>query len=127
MVDAVAEAGAFPGNVLAGDWALLGQAPAGVVSGAACAAPRLLVALHRALHAGPAGYAEHLRAGLRALLEWAAVFPRPVLWKACLAVHGLKTGPPTVPLSARKQRELDKFREWFPSWLAEFGKLSANA
>jgi 4-hydroxy-tetrahydrodipicolinate synthase len=127
MVDAVAEAAAFPpvrGNVLGGDAALLGQSPAGVVSGAACAAPRSLVALHRALQAGSA---EPLRSGLRALLEWAAVFPRPALWKACLAMHGLKTGPPTAPLSARKQRELDRFREWFPSWLAEFGKLSANA
>jgi dihydrodipicolinate synthase/N-acetylneuraminate lyase len=112
--------------VLGGDWALLGQAPAGVVSGAACAAPRLLVALHCALRNGNAA-AEPLRAGLCALLERAAAFPRPALWKACLALRGLKTGPAAAPLSARKQRELDQFREWFPSWLAELGKLSANA
>ncbi|HUB33459.1 MAG TPA: dihydrodipicolinate synthase family protein [Bryobacteraceae bacterium] len=113
------------GNVLGGDAALLDEAPASVVSGAACAAPQLVVALHRALRCGAS--AEPLRGGLRALLEHAAGFPRPALWKACLALRGVKTGYATSPLSTRKQREMDEFRQWFPAWLAEYGKMSANA
>ncbi len=128
MVDAAAEDPSFPlcAGVLGNDYALLAHSPAGIVSGAACAAPRLLVALHCALRTGNAA-AGPLRASLRALLDRAAAFPRPALWKACLTLRGLKTGPVAAPLSARKQRELEQFRDWFPSWLAELGKLSANA
>jgi dihydrodipicolinate synthase/N-acetylneuraminate lyase len=98
-----------------------GAAPA-VVSAAACAVPELVTAVRRG-----GGSAERLRAKLDELLAWAARFPNPTLWKVATGLRGLKTGSLAAPLSPRKQRELEAFREWFRDWLPEIRKLSANA
>ena len=42
-------------------------------------------------------------------------------------LRGLKVGPLAVPLSPRKQRELDEFREWFRGWLPAVKRLCAGA
>jgi 4-hydroxy-tetrahydrodipicolinate synthase len=111
-----------------GDDAVLARADAaGVVSGAACAAPEVVVELHRAIRAGAADDAEDGRRRLRELLEWAARFPRPTAWKAATELRGLKTGAIAAALSPRKQRELEEFREWFRAWVSRAGKLTANA
>ncbi len=90
----------------------------GVLSAAACAVPEVVVGLFRGL-----ACREHLRE----LLDWAARFPHPTLWKAATELRGLKTGAIAAALSPRKQRELDEFREWFRAWLPQVRKLTANA
>jgi 4-hydroxy-tetrahydrodipicolinate synthase len=93
-----------------------------VVSAAACAVPELVAAVHRG---GPGG--ERLRTKMSELLAWAARFPNPTVWKVATGLRGLKTGSLAAPLSPRKQRDLEAFREWFRDWLPEVRKLSANA
>ena len=88
----------------------------GVVSGVACAAPELLVALDRAITAGNAVEAARLDARLHEFLERIEPFLTPVAIKAALAGRGIKTGPPPVPLAAETQSALDDFREWFRTW-----------
>jgi dihydrodipicolinate synthase/N-acetylneuraminate lyase len=98
-----------------------------VVSGAACAAPEVVVALARAQRQGAADSAEYWRGCLNELLAWSARFPQPTLWKVATELRGLKTGPVAAALSARKQRQLAEFREWFRCWLVRVRNQSANA
>jgi 4-hydroxy-tetrahydrodipicolinate synthase len=114
------------GLLLGSDAALMEGYAGGVVSGAACAAPEVVAALHRAQCAGDAGKVEHWRGCLRELLAWAARFPQPTLWKTATELRGLKTGPVAAALSARKQRELAEFREWFRCWMPRVRAQAAN-
>ena len=125
----VAGFAAFGGCAAAlGDDAVLVRAdPAGVISGAACAAPEVVVGLHRALEAGDAGEVDRWRGCLEELLAWSARFPQPTAWKAAAALRGLKTGALTAALSPRKRRELDEFRQWFQAWLPWVRRQTANA
>lgn len=120
---------AFEGiGPVVGDDAVLADGGAGcVISGAACAAPEVVVGLHRAWRAGAVEEAERWRGFLRELLAWSARFPQPTLWKAATEERGLKTGAIAAALSPRKQRELNEFREWFRAWLPRVRKLTANA
>jgi 4-hydroxy-tetrahydrodipicolinate synthase len=116
------------GEAVLGDDAVLARAnPAGVISGAACAAPEVVVGLHRAIEAGAAGEVERWRGCLEELVAWSSRFPQPTVWKAAAALRGLKTGAVTAALSPRKQRELDEFREWFRAWLQRVRRQMANA
>lgn len=115
------------GPVLADDTALAAGLGDGVVSGAACAAPEVVIALSRAMQSGTAEEAERWRVCLRELLEWASRFPQPTLWKVATELRGLKTGPVAAALSPRKQCQLEEFRAWFQAWLPRVRKLSANA
>lgn len=115
------------GAVLGDDAVLACGGAPGVISGAACAAPEVVMGLSRAVQAGNAAETERCRGYLRELLGWAARFPQPTLWKAATELRDLKTGAISAPLSPRKQRELDEFREWFREWLPRVGKLTANA
>jgi 4-hydroxy-tetrahydrodipicolinate synthase len=89
----------------------------GVVSGVACAMPELLLALDRAIAQHDETEAERLDARLHEFLERIECFPAPVGIKAALAVRGIKTGPPPVPLAPETQAALDEFRDWFRAWL----------
>ncbi|HTQ53928.1 MAG TPA: dihydrodipicolinate synthase family protein [Bryobacteraceae bacterium] len=89
----------------------------GVVSGVACAVPELLLALDRAAQQEPAEEAERLDARLHEFLARLDRFPTPVALKAALAVRGLKTGAPPVPLARETEAALDEFRAWFRAWL----------
>jgi 4-hydroxy-tetrahydrodipicolinate synthase len=89
----------------------------GVVSGVACAAPELLLALDRAIARYDEAETERLDARLHEFLERIESFPTPVAIKAALAARGIKTGPPPVPLARKTQAALDEFREWFKGWL----------
>lgn len=99
----------------------------GVLSGAACAVPEIVVGVARAIEAGAETAAARGRAVLRELLEWSDRFPQPTLWRAATECRKLKTGPIAAALSQRKRRELDQFREWFRAWLPRTRNLSANA
>jgi len=90
----------------------------GVVSGVACAAPELLLSLERAITAGNTAEAARLDARLHEFLDRIEPFPTPVAIKAALAVRGIKTGPPPVPLAPETQDELEDFKAWFKGWLA---------
>ncbi len=101
--------------------------PRGVLSGAACAVPEMVVGVARAIEAGAQPAAARGRGLLRELIEWSGRFPQPTLWKAATECRKLKTGPIAAALSQRKRRELDEFREWFRDWLPRTRHLSANA
>ncbi len=98
----------------------------GLISRLACAVPELARALDDALCARR-GAADALNAALQELATWAARFPQPVIAKVATGLRGLKTGPLAVPLSPSRQRELDRFREWFRAWLPAMKRLCADA
>jgi dihydrodipicolinate synthase/N-acetylneuraminate lyase len=110
----------FP--VLAGRDAIFARARCagarGAISSAACAVPELMLALDRALAAGNREKAGRLDGLLQEFAAWMDRFPEPVLVKAAAGLRGLKTGAPAVPLGPGKQRDMERFREWFPGWLA---------
>jgi 4-hydroxy-tetrahydrodipicolinate synthase len=89
----------------------------GLLSGAACAVPELVVALDAALRNGDREHTARLESMLQEFLGWAGAFPFPVLLKVAAAQRGIKVGPQSVPLSPGRQRKLDAFREWFQGWL----------
>lgn len=84
-----------------------------VISAAACAAPKLLAALDRAIAGGHHEEVRRLSGCFHELLGWIAEFPFPALLKAAVELRGLKAGPAAVPLAPEKQRRMDEFREWF--------------
>jgi 4-hydroxy-tetrahydrodipicolinate synthase len=98
---------------------------AGVISRAACAVPELAVALDHALCIQKSGW-EPLDECLREFAAWEARFPEPLIARAATGLRGLKTGAAAIPLSSRKQRELDQFREWFRGWLPAVKRLCAR-
>ncbi len=89
----------------------------GLISGVACAVPELLLALDAAIQGGDAGKSQSLDARLQEFIEWLDRFPAPIGVKEATAARGIKIGPPSVPLSPEKQRDLDDFRAWFQNWL----------
>ncbi|HKW96338.1 MAG TPA: dihydrodipicolinate synthase family protein [Bryobacteraceae bacterium] len=99
----------------------------GIVSGVACAAPELLVALDRAIKNQQAEEILRLDARLQEFIDWHERFPTPVAIKAATAVRGLKTGPFSTPLDAAGDARLEEFRQWFKSWLAAVQNEAAHA
>jgi 4-hydroxy-tetrahydrodipicolinate synthase len=99
----------------------------GIVSTAACAAPELLAALARAIAAGAEAEIQALDHLLQEFVRWSARFPEPTAVKLATGLRGLKTGPLAMPLSPRKQKDLDSFRAWFQEWLPAVRKLAAHA
>lgn len=77
----------------------------GVISGVACAAPELMLALDRA----PTDTLEHL---LAEMFEWLDRYPVPAGLRLALECRGLKVGPHATPIQGA-----DTFAEWFPDWL----------
>ena len=102
------------------------RAGASVISRAACAVPELAVALDAAL-CGNGSSLDRLNNCLQEFAAWAARFPQPVIARVATGLRGLKTGPLAVPLSPRKQRDLDEFREWFRGWLPAVKRLCAGS
>lgn len=90
----------------------------GAVSGVACAIPELLLGIENAIRRGDSAKIELFDARLHEFIEWIDRFPAPLGVKEATAIRGLKLGPPSVPLSPEKERELDEFRGWFRNWLA---------
>jgi 4-hydroxy-tetrahydrodipicolinate synthase len=91
----------------------------GLVSGVACAAPELMVALDDALRAGAEERVVRLHTRLIELLEWIDTFPPPTALKAAMNHRKLKTGVFAAPLGPEDDRRLGQFREWFSGWLPE--------
>ena len=89
----------------------------GIVSGVACAAPELLVALEEAIGKNLTAKVERLDALLHEFIDWHDKFPTPVAIKTAASERGLRIGPLASPLSLASQRRLDEFREWFRAWL----------
>jgi len=88
----------------------------GVVSGCACAAPELMLALDRAITAGSTDVAARLDARLAEFIAWTRCFPAPVAIREALAVRGISVGPHAAPLGPEGQAKLGEFREWFRGW-----------
>jgi 4-hydroxy-tetrahydrodipicolinate synthase len=117
-------------TILTGDDRLLVHARSaslGVISGAACAAPELTMALNAAIAKGDGAELGRLESMRQELLGWLDGFPLPVGVKTAVAVRGIQTGPLPVPLAPAKQRCLEQFREWFKGWLPSTRQLAKYA
>ena len=90
----------------------------GIVSGVACAAPELLVALDRAIRKNLVENIERLDAMLQEFIAWHDSFPTPVAIKMAATVRGFNAGPPAAPLGSTARKRMEEFQEWFQSWLA---------
>jgi 4-hydroxy-tetrahydrodipicolinate synthase len=99
----------------------------GVVSGVACAAPELMMALDRAIQAGAETTVARLESRLQEFIGWIDAFPTPAGIKVAAAARGLKIGPLAVPLAPDNERRLREFEDWFKSWLPAVRKEAAVA
>jgi dihydrodipicolinate synthase/N-acetylneuraminate lyase len=99
----------------------------GAVSGVACAAPELTMALSTAIGAGDEDRIARLEAMRRELMGWLDRFPPAVGVKTAVAARGIHTGPLPVPLCPAKQQSLEQFREWFLGWLPATTRKPAHA
>ena len=88
----------------------------GGISGVGCAVPELMVGLDRAIQKGDEKETERLENRLQEFIGWVNRFPAPIAIKAATAARGLKVGPPALPLSPDKQRELNEFSTWLKQW-----------
>jgi 4-hydroxy-tetrahydrodipicolinate synthase len=98
----------------------------GGVSGVACAVPELMLGLNDAIVRGDHEKTQRLDAMLQEFIQWLRRFPTPVAIREAVTARGLKVGPPAVPLSSEKQRELEAFVSWFASWLPTVQKESSG-
>ncbi len=96
----------------------------GVVSGVACAAPELMVALNRAVCSGATEKAARLDALLGDFIGWLDRFPTPVGVRLAVAARGLTVGPHAAPLSEASRLLAGEFREWLGGW---FGDVKREA
>jgi 4-hydroxy-tetrahydrodipicolinate synthase len=97
----------------------------GIVSGLACAAPELLVALDRAIQQNLAPEIARLDNLLQQFVAWHDRFPTPVAIKTAVGERGLKVGPLAAPPGPAGRMRLDEFREWFRGWLPEVQKAQS--
>jgi len=98
----------------------------GGVSGVACAIPKLMLGLNAAIIRGDNEKTQRLDAMLQEFIRWLRQFPVPMAIKEAVSARGLKVGPPSVPLSPEKRRELDGFVSWFKGWLPVVQKECAG-
>lgn len=99
----------------------------GVISGAGCAVPELMVALDRSIQNGNDAAVERLDARVQEFIDRFLEFPVPVAIKAAVSVRGIKTGPPACPLGPGLNGKLDEFRAWFGEWLGGVQKECRDA
>ncbi len=97
------------------------------ISPAASAIPELVVALHRALAAQDGARIGTLTPLFQQFVTFAAGLPHPAVVKLAAALRGLKTGALAVPLPLARERETERFREWFQGWMPEIRKMAVNA
>ena len=102
------------------------QGAHGIVSGVACAAPELLVALDQAIANNLSTQVERLDARLQEFIAWHDQFPTPVVIKTAAGERGLKIGPLASPLGPAAQKRLEEFREWFRAWLPDVQREAAS-
>lgn len=100
-----------PFAVMAGNERIAAQAlregADGIISGAACAIPELLVELYRTKQ-------ESQR--LEEFMNWTEKFPHPIAIKQAVALRKQKSGPPLTPLSEAATNQLEEFKKWFQKW-----------
>jgi 4-hydroxy-tetrahydrodipicolinate synthase len=114
--------------ILAAHDAILAESGApGWLSSAASAIPELVVAFYRAIAAGDRARIDRLNPIFQQFVTFADSLPPLVVVKLAATLRGLKTGPPAVPLPLAREREIDRFREWFLGWLPEIKKMAGNA
>ena len=102
------------------------QGAHGIVSGVACAAPELLVALDQAIAGNLIAQVERLDARLQEFIAWHDQFPTPVVIKTAAGERGLKIGPLAPPLGPAAQKRLEEFRQWFRAWLPDVQREAAS-
>ncbi len=76
----------------------------GIISGAACAVPELLVKLFRTREEDPR---------LEEFMDWTEKFPFPIAIKQAVAQRKQKSGPALTPLSEAATIQLEEFMKWF--------------
>ena len=103
------------------------QGADGAVSGVAAALPELMLGLDRAILAKDEKHSPALEACLFEYLDWLERFPATVLIRHTAALRGWIDDCPAVPLSEQQNRDMARFRSWFPSWLsAVFSELGLS-
>jgi 4-hydroxy-tetrahydrodipicolinate synthase len=76
----------------------------GIISGAACAIPELIVELFRT---------KEENEKLNEFKDWEERFPHPIAIKQAVALRKKKSGPPLTPLAPATTQLLDEFTKWF--------------
>ena len=110
-----------PWTLLVGDDRLLHQGLQagwnGGISGVAACCPELLSGLYRTFHHGDQRDAVRLQALVDEFVARLSTLPAPWAIRVALAARGFDTGPLPLPLSARRQEQVDELREWFGRWI----------
>lgn len=78
-----------------------------------------MVALYRSVRAGDTAAARRYQGLLDELVEKLAALPVPWGIRAGLAVRGYRHGPFPLPLSEERLKQILRFQEWLPTWLAQ--------
>ena len=99
----------------------------GWMSAAASAVPELVVALHRAVAARDEARIDRLNQVFQQFVAFASGLPHPAVVKLAATLRGWKTGPLAVPLPLAREKEIDRFSEWFQGWMPEIKKMAVNA
>lgn len=111
-----------PYTILTGDGCVFARARAsgahGVVSGAACAVPELIVAMEAAIASGELDRVQAFDVRLREFIDAVLRFPVPVGIKEAVRLRRIKTGAWAIDLSGPEREQMEHFLAWFGPWLA---------
>jgi 4-hydroxy-tetrahydrodipicolinate synthase len=88
----------------------------GGISGIAACCPELLTGVYRTFRHGDAQETVRLQALVDEFVGRLIALPAPWAIRMALAVRGFDTGPLPLPLSARRQRQIEEFQAWFRGW-----------
>jgi 4-hydroxy-tetrahydrodipicolinate synthase len=110
-----------PWTLLVGDDRLLHQGLQagwnGGISGVAACCPELMSGLYRSFRRGEHSQAVRFQALVNEFVARLTTFPAPWAIRIALDARGVATGPMPLPLTARRQRQIAEFQEWFREWI----------
>jgi 4-hydroxy-tetrahydrodipicolinate synthase len=93
----------------------------GGISGVASCCPELLVALLRAHRGGQTDDVARCQALLDEFIAQIALLPTPWGVRVALESRGISTGALPWPLAPERVKQIARFRNWVPDWLARVG------
>lgn len=112
-----------PYTILIGDERLYARARAagadGVISGVACAAPELVLAIEAAVASGDEERTGSLNGRLAEFTERILKLPAPMGIKEAVRQRRIKSGSGAIDLGGREREQMEEFASWFGPWLAK--------
>ena len=87
-----------------------------VVSGIACFVPELIIAEYRSCRAGNTAQAYSYQAMLDRLIHEVIRLPIPWGIRVGIGERGIPSGPMHLPLSKKRQRQIEHLRTWLRNW-----------